>query len=206
MNRRQAIAKMLAAGMVLLPSGIWAHPMHTIVNAATGGGGSASCSQEQQDTYASQIGSVNVGRYAATLFLAQQFTYAGVTGKAICSAQLELSFQGSNTRNYYVAIYASDGGTDMPTGAALGTSDEVDLSGIGGSAVDITFDFSTPSSALTNGTDYFCALCVAAADADDYARWHNHATASIIRRWDGSGETWSGSSTDKTVNLKLFST
>lgn len=77
--------------------------------------------------------------------LGQAITLA--SGASITSVKFYLKKVGSPTGNVYAKLYASTGtvGTNAtPTGAALATSDAVDVSGIGTSYALVEFTFSTP--------------------------------------------------------------
>jgi len=151
------------------------------------GGGAATCDAGQSEI-AAQTSSTHAGKYNTRTRLATQFVFTGTTGKVVCQVRLYLSFVGTSTHNYTVSIY-SDTGADLPN-TALGTSNTYDLSVLGDAAGEATFDFefTTPTSALTNGTKYWVVLTSVAdaTDASNHAYWYSN-TSGTTNRWADYG-------------------
>lgn len=89
-------------------------------------------------------------------------------GRTLTSAQFYLKKTGSPTGNITAKVYASSGGgAPIPTGAALATSDNVAIAGVGTSPALFEFTFSTPAT-LTSGTQYFVTVEYPSGDASNY--------------------------------------
>ena len=151
-------------------------------------------------------GDHNVGKYNDRTRVASQFVYAGTTGKAICKVRLYVDFTGSSTHNYVVEIMSDN--ADTPN-AVIGTSDAYDLKDLGTSETTFDFEFSTPSSALTNSVKYWVVL-KSVADADDvsnFAEWHTETLGTTERIWDydTTGAGWTEVSVDSTKKYILYS-
>jgi hypothetical protein len=84
-------------------------------------------------------------------------SFHGLSGAKIIAAQFHVKRQGSPSGNVYAKLYDHDGGTfgvdGEPTGAALATSDAIDITTISTIAGWVEFVFSTPYT-LGSG-DYF---------------------------------------------------
>ena len=99
--------------------------------------------------------------------IGQSFTAVGGT---LDSAKFYLKKFGSPTGNTVAKLYAHSGtfGTNsVPTGAALATSDNFDVSALSGDFILVTFNFSGANRiSLTNGTKYVIAVeCTTCGDA-----------------------------------------
>lgn len=158
-------------------------------------------------------GSLDAGKSGDDVYVASKFVYTGTNGKAICQINLWLHFNGSSTHNFDVQIWGHDSGDDEPDIlSVLGTSDSVDLSGIGGSEVETSFAFSTPTSALSNGTTYWVVLHTASYDASHYADFHYENNGATERRmissnspYDGSDGTWAVTDASTSYKFELLS-
>lgn len=122
------------------------------------------------DSYAEANRSTDINMYAANQAakVAQSFTGNGsILGKAT----FYLKKAGSPTGNATAKIYAHSGtfgSTSVPTGAALATSDNFDVSTLTGSSQLIDFTFSGANKiALSNGTRYCVAIEHATGDASN---------------------------------------
>ena len=152
-------------------------------------------------------GDVTVAAFSASKYRATKFVYTGTNGKAICKVDLWLEFVGSSTHNYYCAIWGHDAGSDEPQDTDVqGTSDVQDLSSIGGSEVQVSFEFSTPTSGLTNSSTYWVVLYSSTADASNYVEWNTEASGTTERTmYDGDGDNWTLGSSTTTRKFKLYS-
>jgi hypothetical protein len=96
-------------------------------------------------------------------------TFTGMAlGSTIAKAYLRL--HGSPTGNIVAKIYAitgSYGSTAVPTGSALATSSNVDVTSIGASAGLITFTFPTPYT-IAGATNYALTFEYSGGDANNY--------------------------------------
>ena len=172
------------------------------------GGGSTACDQVQLPTIdAAQGGDYDCASASVSKWRATQFVYDGTTGKQICAIDLWLEFYGTNSHTYYVAIYSDDGSDDPDV--ALGTSDSQDLSALGNQQGEeiVSWTFSTPTSALTNGTKYWVVFYSTTYDAAAFAEWFWTTTAGEkIVDWNGDGlDAWTNSSTTVSCKYKLYS-
>lgn len=153
-----------AGGMVVKSTKIITNGSNISMCIYSDGGGKAipgSYAQSNQD--ADQIVGDTTTDAAGQSFLGN--------GETLLTADLWLKKVVAPTGNAVCKIYASTG-TDpnrTPTGAALATSGNVDVTGIGGSYALETFTFSTPY-VLTSGTTYFLALEFT-GDATNYLHW-----------------------------------
>ncbi len=95
---------------------------------------------------------------ATTTAIGQSF--APVTSGGIINVSANLYKVGSPTGNMVAKIYAHSGtygSTGVPTGAALGTSDNLNPATLTGSIAKTTFTFSTPVT-ISGGTNYFLVI------------------------------------------------
>ena len=96
---------------------------------------------------------------ATTVGVGQSFT--NVTSGKLSNARFDLSKTGSPTGNLVAKLYALasaiGGGDDVPTGAALATSDPVSAAGLTGTLVVTQFNFSD-NITMAATTDYFIAV------------------------------------------------
>jgi len=103
-------------------------------------------------------------------------------------------------------LYASTGtmgSTATPTGAALDTSDTINVADLQTAYTPITFQFSTPVS-LSATTDYFVAVEYTAGDASNYIQLQGLAASGTHagnRAQDATG--WSAAATDD-LNFSIF--
>jgi len=86
-----------------------------------------------------------------------------------------VKFSGSPTGNAVATLYAATGlfGTaqNLPTGSALATSDNFDVSTLTGSLQDITFTFTGANRyAMVAGTNYFIAVEYSGGDGSNFLR------------------------------------
>ena len=157
---------------------------------------------------AASLGQFQDGHADTRTRLGTKFVYTGTNGKAICKVVIYAMFTGSSAHNYQVDIYSHDAGDDDPD-ASLGTSDVQDLSGIGGSETEVTFDFSTPTSALANGTTYWVVLASVsdAYDASNYASWfyNESGTTERVIEYDSTGAGWDTAYDTATFKYRLYS-
>ena len=162
-----------------------------------------SCNTSQFGETGTTTGNLGVARFETSSYRGAQFVYTGTTTTQICAASLWLNFTGSTSHTYYVAIYSNSGGSP---GSLLGTSDGQDLSSIGGSETEISFDFSTPTSALTNGSTYWIVLYSASFDSSNYASWYYEADGATERStFSGDGSAWTSADGTTTYKFEIFS-
>jgi len=95
-------------------------------------------------------------RYTATATIKVGQTFlAGITGN-LTSCKFYIQKVGSPTGNIFATLYATSGGA--PTGSAIATGDNVDVSTIGSAAFEVKeFTFSTPYG-ISSGTTYAIML------------------------------------------------
>lgn len=94
----------------------------------------------------------------------------GAVDVTLDSVQFYMSKTGSPTGNAVAKVYAISGtyGTNaVPTGAALATSNNFDVSTLSGSWALATFTFGTPPT-LTGGVKYFISVEFSGGDASNY--------------------------------------
>ncbi len=131
---------------------------------------SSSCDTLQQsDTTGASF--YQVGNAAGTIYMASKIVWNGTNSTQVCLAKIFLKKTGSPTRNYTLYIYGDNSNEPDETNV-LGTADVVASSSVAadpGALVD--FNFSTPSSALSNGTTYWLVLYAGSADASHYLEW-----------------------------------
>lgn len=164
---------------------------------------SGACDTSQFSELGTTNNSVAVASSSANVYRASKFVYNGTNGKSICKILLRLSFTGTNAHQYYAAIYSN--GATWPD-SAIGTSDALDLSSIGGTETDAIFTLSTPSSALTNGSTYWIVLYSATYDADDYANWaYTNTAATEQMAYSGNGTSWSDGGATNSFKFELCS-
>lgn len=124
-------------------------------------------------------------RSGASIFFGQSF-HNSVLAK-IATAKFFLKKNNSPTGNATAKIYAHTGtfgAGGVPTGAALATSDNFDVSTLTTTSQLITFTFSGANLIdLSANTDYCIELSYSGGDASNY----------IVASWDGSGSTAPGS-------------
>lgn len=149
-----------------------------------------------------------LARYDADDYVASQFVYSGTDGKAICAVNATAYFTGSSAHGYQAAIYGNDGSDDPDENNILGTSDELDLNGITGSAPgeQVQFSFSTPTSALTNGSTYHIVFFSDSVDVDNYANFKRDSTGvTELQHSSSDGASWTEDHTDRTLVFALIS-
>jgi len=121
------------------------------------------------DSYSESNQNASMDLYGDGNGKGQSFTGDGGT---LNSVIFYLNKSGSPTGSAYAKIYAHSGtfGTSsVPTGAALATSDGVNVSGIDTDYELVTFSFSgTEKITLTNGTKYVVTVEYSGGDADNY--------------------------------------
>jgi hypothetical protein len=89
-------------------------------------------------------------------FTGQKFTTTSAIN--LDSSLFRLRTTGSPTGNLVANLYADDGGSPgLPTGSPIATSDNIDITTIGGTFSDITFNF-TSSPSLSASTIYHIAI------------------------------------------------
>jgi hypothetical protein len=154
----------------------------------------------------STAASYTVGQYSIARYRASQFVYDGTNGKAICSATLRCSYTGSTDRYYTFSIY-SDSGNNPDS--ALGTSDLVELSDLGTSETDAVFNFSIPTSALTNGSTYWVVLAAPAPNnSTHYARWYTtylSGAENELNKYSSDASSWTTGTTNESFKYTLYS-
>jgi len=138
--------------------------------------GEGLCNVSQQAEDGAQDANISIGRYSDEIYRCFKFVYSGTNGKSICAASTWMSYTGSGTDNYTFAIYANNAtpNPDEPDeGTILGTADQQDLGSIGGSETEVSWTFSTPTSALSNGSTYWaCMKDETGYDGSNYAIWY----------------------------------
>jgi hypothetical protein len=121
-----------------------------------------SYSESGSNMYESLYAGSNVGA---------SFEFSG-NGAAIGSAEFYLSKTGSPTGNAVAKVY--DTGSDGPTGSALATSDNFDVSTLPTSPALQTFTFSGANQiSLSSGTNNYCiSVEYSGGDGSNYVNVH----------------------------------
>lgn len=132
--------------------------------------------------------------------LAQSFTASASTN--LDSAKFYLSKTGSPTGNITAKLYTHSGtygASSVPTGAALATSDAVDISTLTTSLALVTFTFSGAERyALTSGTNYIIAVVYSGGDevsnylnvgSDNSSPTHSGNLSTFIGIWFAVGNS-----------------
>lgn len=131
-------------------------------------------------------------------------------GVSITKVTVCIFKNGSPTANLTAYIHASDGSTpNLPTGAALGTSDTVSATTIPATDPDqttasyTTFLFSSPVS-LSAATKYFLVIIADGYSTTDYAKWSYEGTGAteVIDTWTGA--VWANTSTASTLKYEIY--
>ncbi len=121
--------------------------------------------------------------------VAHQFTgTAGTLSRAIWTAR----YQGSPTGNVYAKLYANSGGA--PTGAALATSEAVDITSLTGSFADVDFEFKDEYT-LAAATEYHISIEYASGDSSNRLEVEQDSggVGEVCNTYTGS---WSGQGYD----------
>jgi hypothetical protein len=163
---------------------------------AYGGSGEGLYLEQAKDFFLDESALVNNGTYTGIRYntnldeVGQQFTVS--TSGPLPFLDLMLQKVLSPTGYIKIAIYADSGG--LPTGAALATSDNIDVSLISTTAQLIRFPFRSPYS-LTAGTVYhFVTISTSAVSASNYIQvirdtTGGYANGTLEQRNDAG--TWS---------------
>ncbi len=142
------------------------------------------------DSYApTEDGDVDV--YSGSIIrVAQQFTgTAGTLSRAIFSAR----YQGSPTGNVTAVLYANSGGA--PTGAALATSEVVDITSLTTSFADIPFEFKDEYT-LAAATEYHISIEYAGGDSSNRLEVEYLAAGDGGEACNTYDSSWSGQTYD----------
>ena len=158
---------------------------------------------DQSQTSGSAEGDVNYSANEAKI--AQGFTPA-IAGY-LPFADVKLRKVGTPTGYFKFEIFANSGGS--PTGAALATSDAIDVSLVSTTTGFIRIIFRSPVS-LTASTQYHLVLTsTSAISSSNYLRWDadtaNSYAGGVAKRWDGSAWQTSGTGGFNAVDL-IFKT
>ena len=122
-------------------------------------------------------------------------------GSDISKATFYLKKTGSPTGNAVAKLYAHTGtyGTNgTPTGAALATSDNFDVSTLSGSMALVDFSFSTPYT-LANGTYYVITIEYSGGDGSNYVVVGHDTSSSSHggnRCYTSDGSSWTSNTGD----------
>lgn len=95
-----------------------------------------------------------------------------------------LSKSGSPTGSVYAKLYATAAGA--PTGAALATSDAIDVSTLAATAAEIEFTFSGSYYQMASGTAYAVSIEYAGGDSSNYLQVHKSNDSNIEYYDNGS--------------------
>lgn len=129
-------------------------------------------------------------------------SFAAGSSYLVCEVDLRVYRDGTCSRTLAAQIYACDAGgeeTGKPTGAALATSDEIDISGLGGSYITLTFTFASPLS-LTSGTRYWIAARLSGTCGGNNIAIESDGNGAQTGRYiSGDGSTWSTGGTWSTL-------
>lgn len=133
-------------------------------------------------------------------------------GKTLDSCKFYLSKTGSPTGNAVAKIYAHSGtfGTNsVPTGSALATSDNLDVSGVTGSFALYTLLFSGANRiTLANGTNYCLVIEYTGGDASNYissAQDSTSPTHAGNRANQNPSNTWFNNSSTRDSIFYIYS-
>lgn len=140
-----------------------------------------------------------------TTGVGQSFTNA--SAGVISNARFDLSITGSPTGNIRAVLYALSGaiggGDDVPTGAALAASDDVDVSTLTGTLTVTQFNFSDNIS-MSASTDYFIAVEESTSYSGDGANHVNVGTDTSSPTHSGNMATESGTWTASSGTDVIF--